>query len=189
MDCARFALHHRKIFSSSSFASNEEILASKLLISRRTRSCALSCWVNSMRSGVCRRLIPESALKTRARAEAWSEKCHFCKPLPTQFRRDGFEYRQIAREGNAAIYEQTWIGCPAPSVCYQVIRIRRRDGFRIGKRLIEPAEVYPKSEAWALTASRLRTKARHSQSCGRFLSDHSPVNNRCAMARCKFRVD
>ena len=43
-------------------------------------------------------------------------------------------YRQIAREGDAAIYEQTSSGWCNPSVCYEVIRIRRREGFQIGGR-------------------------------------------------------
>ena len=89
-------------------------------------------------------------IKTRARSEAWSKTGHSCRPLPTRFRRDGFEYRQIAREGDAAIYEQTWSGCGEPSVCYEVIRIRRRDGFQINGRLVEPAEVYPSSGAWGV---------------------------------------
>jgi hypothetical protein len=92
--------------------------------------------------------IPPAARKTRATAEAWSKKGHFYRPLPKEFRRDGFDYRQIAREGNAAIYEQRWTGCAEPSVCYEVIRIRRRDGFQIGGRFVEPAEVYPPSEVW-----------------------------------------
>src|SRR5438874_3934276 len=89
-------------------------------------------------------------IKTRATAEAWGKKCHSCKPLPTRFRRDGFEYRQIARERHGAIYEQTWAGCCDPSVCYEVIRIRRREAFQIDGRLVEPAEVYPSSGAWGV---------------------------------------
>ena len=89
-------------------------------------------------------------IKTRATAEAWDKKRHSCKPLPTRFRRDGFDYRQIAREGDAAIYEQTWSGCAEPSVCYEVIRVRRREGFQIDGRFVEPAEVYPNSDAWGV---------------------------------------
>jgi hypothetical protein len=70
--------------------------------------------------------------------------------LPKEFRRDGFTYRQIACEGNAAIYEQTWSGCRNPSICYEVIRIRKREGFQIAGRFVEPAEIYPKSEAWGV---------------------------------------
>jgi hypothetical protein len=95
-----------------------------------------------------RHSIPVAFEKTRATAEADTKDGHFYKPLPKEFRRDGFHYRQIVREGNAAIYEQTWSGCPNPSVSYEVIRIRRREGFQIGGRFVEPAEVYPNSEAW-----------------------------------------
>jgi hypothetical protein len=95
-------------------------------------------------------LIPPLTRKTRAAAEAWGKKDRFYKPLPKEFRHDEFKYRQIARENNAAIYEQIWTGCPNPSVCYEVIRIRRREGFQIGARFVEPAEVYPNSEAWGV---------------------------------------
>jgi len=100
----------------------------------------------------CARPLSQGPLdiKTRATAEAWGKKRHSCKPLPTRFRRDGFDYRQIAREGEAAIYEQTWSDCSEPSVCYEVIRIRRRDGFQIGGRFVQPAEVYPSSGAWGV---------------------------------------
>ena len=99
-----------------------------------------------------------SAAKTRATAEALGKKCHSCKPLPTRFRRDGFEYRQIARERDAAIYEQIWSGCAEPSVCYEVIRVCRREGFHIGGRLVEPAEVYPRSGAWGVDGFTLTDK-------------------------------
>jgi hypothetical protein len=95
-------------------------------------------------------LIYPSTPKTRATPEAGGKKRHFYKPLPIRFRKDGFNYRQIAREGQAAIYEQTWTGCENPSVSYEVIRIRRREGFHIGPRFVEPAEVYPNSEAWGV---------------------------------------
>jgi hypothetical protein len=94
-------------------------------------------------------LIPPGSAKTRARAEARTKKSHY-KPLPREFRRHGFTYRQIALEGNAAMYEQRWAGCSDTSACYEVIRIRRRDGFQIGSRFVEPAEVYPNSEAWGV---------------------------------------
>ena len=97
-------------------------------------------------------------IKTRVTAKGWGKKRHSCKPLPTRFRRDSFDYRQIAREGDAAIYEQRWTGCAEPSVCYEVIRIRRRDGFQIGGRFVEPAEVYPNSKAWGTDGFTLTDK-------------------------------
>jgi hypothetical protein len=108
----------------------------------------------------CARRLPQDAhyIKTRATAEAWGKKRHSYKPLPIRFRRGGFNYRQIARERDAAIYEQTWSGCAEPSVCYEVIRIRRREGFQIDGRLVEPAEVYPSSGAWGVDAFTLTDK-------------------------------
>ena len=94
--------------------------------------------------------IPERApLKTRSRAEAGTKERQF-RPLPREFRRGDFQFRQVAREGDAAIYEQTFLDCPNPSVSYEVIRLRRHDGFWINNRFVEPAEVYPNSEAWGV---------------------------------------
>src|SRR5713226_4890103 len=97
-----------------------------------------------------RHSVALDAAKTRATAEAWGKKRHSWKPLPKEFRRGGFTYRQIAREGSAAIYEQRWTGCAEPSVSYEVVRLRYRDGFHIGGRFVEAAEVYPNSEAWGV---------------------------------------
>jgi hypothetical protein len=94
--------------------------------------------------------LPIPTEKTRARAEAISSKGRFYKPLPKEFRRDGFSYRQIAREGDAAIYEQTWGYCADPSVCYEVIRVKRREGFVVDGRFVEPAEVYAPSKLWGV---------------------------------------
>ena len=99
-----------------------------------------------------------SRAKTRATAEAQSRKRYFYKPLPKEFRKDGFNYRQIVRDGDAAVYEQTWADCNNPSVSYEVIRIRQREGFQIKGRLVEPGEVYPNSEAWGVDGFTLTDK-------------------------------
>jgi len=104
--------------------------------------------------------IPLTATKTSATAEAWGKERHSYKPLPTQFRRDGFEYWQVVREKNAAIYEQTWSGCRNSSICYEVIRIRRRECFQIGGRLIQAAEIYPRSEDWGIHGWTVQDKER-----------------------------
>jgi hypothetical protein len=102
--------------------------------------------------------IPLPTRKTRATAEGGDRKGGSYRPLPKEFRHNGFTYRQIAREGDAAIYEQRWTGCAEPSVCYEVVRFRRREGFRINGRFVEPAEVYPKSEAWGVDGFTLTDK-------------------------------
>ena len=102
--------------------------------------------------------IPPVREKTRTTADARSKKGRFCKRLPKQFRRDGFNYRLLAREGHGAIYEQSWHGCPDSAPCYEVIRIRQRAAFCIGDRYVEPAEVYPNSEAWGANGFTLTDK-------------------------------
>src|SRR5262245_51119839 len=47
------------------------------------------------------------ALKTRPVEKCLARKGHY-KPIATEFKHDGFNYRQIAREGDVAIYEQRW---------------------------------------------------------------------------------
>jgi hypothetical protein len=91
--------------------------------------------------------IHSSTAKTTATAEAGSKKGHSYKRLPKQFRHDGFDYRQIYREGDFAIYKQTWNG-NEHTAAFEVIRIRKREGFQVGDRWVEPGEVYPNSEAW-----------------------------------------
>jgi hypothetical protein len=86
--------------------------------------------------------------KTSGTAEAHSKKHRSYRLLATRFQHDGFDYRQIVREGSAAIYEQIWNSCANAAVCYEVVRIRQREGFQIGDRFVEPAELYPNSEAW-----------------------------------------
>jgi hypothetical protein len=67
--------------------------------------------------------------------------------LPTRFRHDGFDYQQIHREEDFAIYQQTW-NDKAHSAAFEVIHIRRHDGFHIDGRFVDPGEIYPKPEAW-----------------------------------------
>jgi hypothetical protein len=59
-------------------------------------------------------------------------------------------YRQIAREGDAAIYAQFWRGEAESSICYEVVQIRQRESFNVDGRFVEPAELYPPSEAWGV---------------------------------------
>jgi hypothetical protein len=101
--------------------------------------------------------IQALSAKTSARAGAASKKGHFYKRLAKEFQRGGFTYRQIYREGDFAIYRQTWYG-NEQSAAFEVIRIRRREAFQIGTRFVEPAEVYPNSEAWGVDGFTLTDK-------------------------------
>ena len=87
--------------------------------------------------------------KASATAERGDKKGHY-RPIAKEFRHDGFTFRQIVREGDVAVYEQTWNGCANPSVAYEVVRIRRREAREIKGKIIEAAEVYPRPEAWGV---------------------------------------
>lgn len=122
--------------------------------------------------------MSQTAFKTPSRAEAGSKKRHSYRPLQTHFQRDGFNYRQIAREGAGAIYEQTRAGLANPSVRYEVIRIRRRDGFHIHGRFVEAAEVYPNSEAWGIDGFTLTNKDAAFAKLRQVAGHHPCLNNR-----------
>jgi hypothetical protein len=126
--------------------------------------------------------MASSTEKTRASAEGGGKKDRFYEALQKEFRRDGFTYRQIAREGRAAIYEQTWNGYSDPSVCYEVVRIRRREGFQIDGRFVEPAEVYPNSGSWGVDGFTLTdkdaafAKQRELRAKAQVLASHAHLN-------------
>src|SRR5438105_15588203 len=119
------------------------------------------------RGDYCPASLSPCAIKTRARAEAGSKKQHSYKPLPTRFRRDGFDYQQIARDGDAAIYEQRCTGCSNPSVSYEVVRVRRREGFQLTADLSNRRRFIQSRTFGAWTGSRSPIKTRDSRSCGR----------------------
>jgi hypothetical protein len=72
------------------------------------------------------------------------------KPIPTTFHKKGFQYVQLKREGNRAIFEQTRAGTALHN--YEVVKIGRHNGYIMGGITIAPAETYPGSSLWGITA-------------------------------------
>lgn len=68
------------------------------------------------------------------------------KILPTEITKSGFTYRQIAREGNVAVYSQHLKGRSGTPLAYETIVIKSHDGYTIGNKCIEPSEMYPGNE-------------------------------------------
>jgi len=96
---------------------------------------------------LCRDSILLPARKANATAEGGSKKGRFCRSLPTRFWHGRFDFQQIYRKGDLAIYRQTWNGNEHSAV-FEVVRIKRRQGFEIDGRFVQPAEVYPASKLW-----------------------------------------
>jgi len=71
------------------------------------------------------------------------------KTIPTQFKKKGFVYTQLKREGARAIYQQTREGSTINN--YEVVKIGRHNGYIMGGVAIEPAETYPGSSLWGIT--------------------------------------
>ncbi|NBU73229.1 MAG: hypothetical protein EBS53_17625 [Bacteroidetes bacterium] len=68
------------------------------------------------------------------------------KPIPEIFNKKGYTYRQVKREGNKAIYEQT----RGSFVAYEVVKIGKHNGYSMGGAYIEPSETYPGSSLWGI---------------------------------------
>ena len=70
------------------------------------------------------------------------------KTLPKVLEQKGFTLKQIKREGDKAIYEQTKKGFAKKH--YEVIRINRHNGYTLGGQFIAPAETYPGASQWGV---------------------------------------
>ena len=92
--------------------------------------------------------IPAAASNSPARFISTSKGADYYKPLKTRFQRGEFNYKQIGREKDIAIFEQTWRGCSEPSVCWEVAVIRRHNGKTIKGHWVAPCEFYPSSSEW-----------------------------------------
>ena len=70
------------------------------------------------------------------------------KVIPTEFKKKGFNYKQVRREGMKAIYLQTRDDSQMSN--YEVVRLGRHNGYNMGGSHIEPAETYPGSSLWGI---------------------------------------
>jgi hypothetical protein len=71
------------------------------------------------------------------------------KTIPSVFKKKGFTYTQLKREGNRAIFQQTREGSSLNN--YEVVKIGKHNGYVMGGMTIEPAETYPGSSLWGIT--------------------------------------
>ena len=69
------------------------------------------------------------------------------KPLKEEFTRKGFTHLLVKREGDKAIYAQKK---GKRIFAYEVVIIRRHDGYTLADTYIEPAETYPSDSEWGI---------------------------------------
>jgi len=72
------------------------------------------------------------------------------KVIPLEFRKKGFNYKQVKRDGMKAIYHQSREGSGISN--YEVVKLGRHDGYNMGGSYIEPSETYPGSSLWGIMA-------------------------------------
>ena len=80
------------------------------------------------------------------------------KKLEKVFIKTGFRHELVARKKNIAIYKRTQLGSKCPH--YEVIKIGRHNGYKMGGALIKAAETYPGNSLWGIqgwTASDLES--------------------------------
>jgi len=70
------------------------------------------------------------------------------KPIPSTFTKKGFTYRQVKRQGDVAIFEQTRKDSTLQN--FEVVKIGRHNGYTMGGSYIEPSETYPGSSLWGI---------------------------------------
>lgn len=70
-------------------------------------------------------------------------------PLPEMIRKNGYDYKQIRREGNVAIYEQMDAGA---HVAYEVFEIRKQPASEFNGIRYEAKERMPSNEEWGQNA-------------------------------------
>lgn len=65
--------------------------------------------------------------------------------LPEEFSQNGFEFKEIERKKDIAIFAQHKSN---GLVGYEVIKINKHEGYEIAGNKIEPAEIYPSAQQW-----------------------------------------
>lgn len=79
------------------------------------------------------------------------------KLLPTSFRFKGFDYEQVKREGDVAMFEQTKPGLSR--TWFEVVVVQRHDGYTIGGSYVAPAESMPSASTWGRLGWTCRDRA------------------------------
>lgn len=72
------------------------------------------------------------------------------KQLRTSFTSRGFNHEQVVRAGNLAIYKRWAKNLTAARAHFEVIKISKHNGYKLGSSYIEPAETYPSASVWGI---------------------------------------
>ena len=83
------------------------------------------------------------------------------KPIETAFTKNGFQFSQIKRDGDIAVFHKAAIKGPLHPVAFdagfETVVITRHDGYEIAGVKMEPAEQYPGNEMWGTRGWTFKT--------------------------------
>jgi starvation-inducible outer membrane lipoprotein len=72
------------------------------------------------------------------------------KTMKKEFIRSGFHHEQLKRVGKVAIYKRHKVD--QTDYHYEVVKISRHNGYKMGGAYIDPAETYPGASLWGIQA-------------------------------------
>ena len=70
--------------------------------------------------------------------------------LPLEFKEKGFEFKQVFRKKDLAIYHRQKPG--SKMEYWEAIKVLRHNGYKLGDAVIPPSETYPSSEQFGILA-------------------------------------
>jgi len=70
------------------------------------------------------------------------------KILEESFTSKGFKFQQIKRDGDVAIYKKQLDNPEADNHHYEVIAIKKHNGYEIAGVKVPPSEMYPSDSQW-----------------------------------------
>lgn len=85
------------------------------------------------------------------------------KIIETNFIDKHFSFKQIAREGDFAVYERQqipYMGHNSDTVHWEVIKIQKHNGYSFVGKTWPPSEFYPRNADWGLYGFTCQTKER-----------------------------
>lgn len=70
------------------------------------------------------------------------------KKIEKVFIKTGFRHQQVVRKKDYAIYKRTQLG--SGNSHYEVVKIGKHNGYKLGSSYIEPSETYPGNSLWGI---------------------------------------
>ena len=99
------------------------------------------------------------------------------KKLEKEFVRSGFYHKLVKRVGNVAIYQRGKLD--SDDSHFEVIKISKHNGYKMGGAYIDAAETYPGASLWGLqgwTCTDMeRAEEYFSEACTRFNNKYVTV--------------